>query len=229
MPILRIEQLTKRHPAGNRPFLFAQVNAHIDAQDTIAVVGASGQGKSTLLRILARLATADEGRLSLHGKPVAEIPPTEWRRRVCYVPQAPVMLPGTVEDNLMVVSKLHQTAFDRALAQRLMEGVGLGETDWRKPAADLSGGEKQRIQLVRSLLLRSEILLLDEITSSLDEESKRCVETLLTEWNRGEGTAYVWITHDREQSDSVGRRLWELSGGTLHERAVTETAEGDAR
>lgn len=163
----------------------------------------------------------------LHNQTAAEMPPTEWRRRICYVPQAPVMLPDTVEDNLTIVSKLHHAIFDPVLAKQLMERVGLGHIEWKKKASDLSGGEKQRVQLVRSMLLRSEILLLDEITSSLDAQSKQLVERLLAEWNKEEGTAYVWITHDQEQSATVGRRLWELRDGKLLESAATGT-EGSA-
>lgn len=227
-PALHIERLDKLHPTGSRPFLFSGITARIDCQDTIAVTGSSGQGKTTLLRVLARLERMDGGSLTLHGKPAANWPPTVWRKRVCYVPQAPVMLPSTIEDNLSAVSKLHQSPFERQLAERLMESVGLTQIDWKKKASDLSGGEKQRLQLVRSLMLRPDILLLDEVTSALDAQSKRLVERLLAEWNRTEGTALVWITHDAEQARIVSRRRWFMADGGLVEQNEPEL-EGSRR
>lgn len=222
-PVLLIESLDKRHPTGARPYLFSGITTHIDAQDTIAVTGSSGQGKTTLLRVLARLERTDGGSLALHGKPATDWTPTAWRKRVCYVPQAPVMLPATIEDNVSVVSKLHQISFERTLAERLLDSVGLIRLDWGKKASELSGGEKQRLQLVRSLMLRPDILLLDEVTSSLDGHSKQLVEQLLAEWNRSEGSALVWITHDAEQAHNVGRRRWIMSEGTLTEEMEAET------
>ncbi|WP_231571492.1 ABC transporter ATP-binding protein [Gordoniibacillus kamchatkensis] len=216
-PILKTEQLAKLHPTGERPFLFSEVDIEVFPQNSIALVGASGQGKSTLLRMLARLEQADGGAMLLHGVPSGQWAPTEWRKRISYVPQAPVVLPTTVEDNLATVSKLHRTEFDRELARRCMEAVGLGHIGWSKNAAELSGGERQRLQLVRSLLLRAEIYLLDEVTSSLDTESKDMVERLLLHWCDSEGTAFIWITHDPEQASKIGKRTWQLAGGKLHE------------
>jgi putative ABC transport system ATP-binding protein len=215
-PILIMDSLQKRHPAGDRPFLFSQVSSSIFPQDSIALTGASGQGKTTLLRVLGRLEQADGGSMTLHGRPAAEWQPAEWRKRVCYVAQTPVMLPTTVEDNLTIVSKLHQSKFERSLALRLMEQAGLAHIDWTKKASELSGGERQRLQLVRSLLLRAEIYLLDEVTSSLDARSKHDVERMLMAWSEKEGSALVWITHDAEQAASVGKRTWTLKDGTLH-------------
>jgi len=217
--IFRIQNLAKSHPTGERPNLFMGVNATIGQQDKIAVIGASGQGKSTLLRIMARLEPWDSGDMFLQDRPTGDWQATSWRRSVCYVPQMPVMLPGTVADNLMTVSRLHRTPYDRALAMRLMEEVGLAHIDASKQAADLSGGEKQRLQLVRSLLLRPRIVLLDEATSSLDAASKLAVEQLLQAWNREEGAAFVWVTHDLEQAAQFGDRLWVMADGTLAERS----------
>ncbi|MET3546972.1 ABC-type iron transport system FetAB ATPase subunit [Paenibacillus favisporus] len=90
-----------------------------------------------------------------------------------------------------------------------------------KEAFTLSGGEKQRVALVRSLLLRPKLLLLDEITSSLDDVSKYAVERLITDINRQEGTGYVWISHDRDQAARIGDRVWSLSNGTLSEGGIS--------
>ncbi|WP_223067953.1 ABC transporter ATP-binding protein [Paenibacillus caui] len=220
-PLLQFNGLTKTIIIPESKTLFAQASGTINEGDRIAVTGPSGQGKSTLLRILALLDEPDSGELFLKGKPKNRWEPRLWRMEVCYVSQFPVMLNGTVEDNLKTVSRLHQTAFDAAYASRLMAHVELGEMSWSKEASSLSGGEKQRIALVRSLLLRPKLLLLDEVTASLDEASKLAVEQLLRETNRSEGTGYVWISHDREQGKRIAERSWQLSGSELSEGAVT--------
>lgn len=166
--LLVIKDLTKRHPSGGTSHLFKQLNMEVRSRDSIAIQGPSGHGKSTLLRVLAALEGDHSDCLALHGRSVAAWGPCEWRKKVCYVPQQPALVPGTIEDNLTLVSKLHHRRFDQKLAAKLIDEVGLGELDWSQDAAALSGGQKQRVQLVRSMLLESDILLLDEVSSALD-------------------------------------------------------------
>ncbi|WP_420852243.1 ABC transporter ATP-binding protein [Paenibacillus hamazuiensis] len=216
---LEFQQLSKNLPRGQ---LFSGVSASVDRPETIALLGVSGQGKSTLLRMLALLDNVDGGELRLNGVSYSDWSPRQWRAQVCYVAQQPVMLPGSVRDNLMTVSRLHRRTFERELAERLMDRVGLSAIDWNKPAAELSGGEKQRVAIVRSMLLRSPILLLDEITASLDSHSKHAVGALLQEWHRSEGCTLIWVTHDLEEAQAMSRRVWFMAGGTLLEDRTTD-------
>ncbi|MFD0698835.1 ATP-binding cassette domain-containing protein [Paenibacillus sp. GCM10027628] len=227
--ILVIERLLKKHPNGGPVPLFDQMNAHVSSGERIAILGPSGQGKSTLLRTLARLELFDGGSLTLHGRDSALWHPCDWRKKVCYVPQLPIMLPTTVGDNLSAASRLHLQPFDQPLAVEFMEQVGLGDIDWRQKAADLSGGQKQRLQLVRSLMLRPDVLLLDEVTSALDAESKHAVEVLLIKLSEREGTSMVWVTHDHEQAMSVSHRLWHLESGNLSENTVAAVKDRAAQ
>ncbi|MEK8126488.1 ATP-binding cassette domain-containing protein [Paenibacillus filicis] len=221
--LLSIQQIAKRRFDAPDRYLFEQVTAEVTGGQRIAVLGVSGQGKSTLLRILARLDVPDEGKLLLQGTDSATWKPEEWRSRVSYVAQQAIMLPGSVEDNLRTVSLLHGRPFDRPLAEQCMAALGLGDMDWKKPAAELSGGEKQRTALIRSLLLRPQALLLDEVTASLDPGSKLAVERELNAWARREGTACLWITHDLEQARQVSDTVWFMSGGRLLEQADTQS------
>ena len=216
-PLLTFRDLTKSIPGNAEKTLFADLSAEVAPGDKIAIVGPSGQGKSTLLRILALLAAADRGEISLHGKPHTEWQPRDWRSRVCYLPQHAVMLEGTVEYNLSAVSRLHKRSFERALAVELAAKLGLERIDWGKEAATLSGGEKQRIALIRALLLRPDMLLLDEPTASLDSDSRGRVEELLDAWHEREGTALIWITHDPDQAGRVSKRIWRMAGGGIRE------------
>lgn len=224
-PILVIENLHKKHPNEGLTPLMEQINTNVLPKDRIAILGPSGQGKSTLLRILSTLENMDSGNLCLHGRLVASWGPNEWRKKVCYVPQQPVMLPTTVADNLALVSKLHQRSFDKPLALSLMEQVGLGDLNWSQKAADLSGGQKQRVQLVRSMLLGADILLLDEVTSALDSHSKQAVEDTLMNWIEERGGGLIWVTHEMEQAKRVGNRFWYLNCGSLSESVPEDKVE----
>lgn len=216
--ILELDHVSKSY--GDQHILQA-FTARITQPEMIAVLGKSGQGKSTLLRLMCRLEAQDEGDIRLHGRSYLEVDPKEWRKKVCYVSQQPVMLPGSVEDNLRTVSQLHKTSFDLPLAKQLMASLDLGNLDWNKKSSDLSGGEKQRVALVRSLLLRPEILLLDEVTASLDMESKQAVEKLLQDWRDQEGATCISITHDLEQAERLCHRVWFIERGSLVEDSAS--------
>jgi putative ABC transport system ATP-binding protein len=195
-PVLVFRHLAKKTPDDHK-LLFSAVSSQIFPNDRIAIVGASGQGKSTLLRVLARLIPADEGQLTLRGVPAAQIPGRQWRMKVGYVSQHAFMLPDTVEDNLRTASRLHRSAFDPEEAKVWMRKIGLA--------------------LVRSLLLPYDVLLLDEATASLDDTNKYAVERLLDDWQKARGAALIWVTHDREQAYRVASRIWTMEKHTLSE------------
>lgn len=219
--LLSIDRLSKFRPDRPGEYLFRGITETIAPRQRIAIIGASGQGKSTLLRLLARLEAPDEGSIRLAGRDAGEWKPAEWRKRISYVAQHPVMLPGTVEQNLKAVSELHAKPFDRSLAEQCMNAVGLGGIDWRKPASELSGGEKQRTALVRSLLLEPDALLLDEVTASLDPASKRAVEQWIGDWSERRGTALLWVTHDLEQARHSSDSVWYMDENRLLETGRT--------
>lgn len=216
--LLEMEQLKKSHADSPGTLLFSNVSAAVARHDRVALLGMSGQGKSTLLRILSLLDIADEGDIRLEGISSRQIDPIEWRKAVCYVAQQAVMLPGSVEDNLRTVHQLHRIPYDAPLVGKLLAQAGLETIGLSKNAADLSGGEKQRIALIRSLLLRPKILLLDEITASLDQSNAIRVEELLQQWHRQEGTAMIWVTHQLEQAARISDYVWFMGDHTLLEK-----------
>lgn len=225
-PLLRVKNMRKKHAGTDRPWLFEHVTTDVYPNDRIALIGVSGQGKSTLLRILSRLDIQDDGIMDYRGVPYEQVDPREWRTHICYVAQQAVMLEGTVDDNLKLYSSLHQKTYNEELAHLLLGKVGLPTLDLTQDAKSLSGGEKQRIALVRSLLMQPEVLLLDEITASLDQGSKKRVEELLHEWADSHQTAMIWVTHDLEQARQVSNRVWFMAQGTLlHDQSSTEFFE----
>ena len=137
----------------------------------LALVGASGAGKSTLLRCLNRLAEPEAGTITLDGEDIRSSPPPVLRRRVALVAQAPVMLPGTVEDNLAYgIADLAVNARDTALA-----AAGLDPSFLTRSARALSGGERARVALARALTRDPDAILLDEPTAALDPETAHVI------------------------------------------------------
>lgn len=113
-------------------YLFSDISAEITESDRIALIGASGQGKSTLLRIMALLDAPDEGDMLVNGTSFKSMDSRLWRMKVGFVAQQAVMLPGSMEDNLRTVSKLHDRPYDLKLVQRLLEQLGLDQLDLSK-------------------------------------------------------------------------------------------------
>jgi len=150
---------------------------------------------------LADLDPLDAGVVSLRGRAAHEHAPDEWRRRVVYLHQDPVRLPGTVRDNLACVGHL------RAQRGKVLEPVpGLDpDVDMTR----LSGGEAQRLALHRALAIEPEVLLLDEAGSALDEDSARALEAHVRTWVEG-GRAALWVAHDGGLAERLGARTVEF-------------------
>lgn len=166
------------------------------------LVGPSGSGKSTLLRLCNRLEVPTAGRITYRGTDLADLDPLVLRRRVALVFQRPTMFPGTVRDNCHVAAP---DADDQRCADVLAR-CGLPSSVLDRTADDLSGGEAQRACVARSLLTEPEVVLADEITSSLDAGNRHRLEHLARQL-ADDGTPVVWVTHDLEQA----RRLADVT------------------
>lgn len=193
------------------------VTASIYAGRMIAVMGPSGTGKSTLFRLLNRLEEPDRGSITYQGKPLTDWHPIRLRRQVHYVFQTPVLFPGTVEDNVTYPYTLAGKTVRREELAHLLERVGLPASYLTRRVEQLSGGEKQRVNLARSLSLDSPVLLLDEPTSALDPEGTVAVEQEIRRLHKA-GKTIVWITHDPDQAERIAEEIWYLENGRLRRK-----------
>jgi ABC-type multidrug transport system fused ATPase/permease subunit len=180
----------------------------------LALVGASGSGKSTLLRCLNRLAEPDAGTITLDGHDIRELDPPALRRRVALVAQAPVMLPGTVADNLAYgVPDLTDAARDAALT-----AAGLTPEFLPRTARALSGGERARVALARALTRDPEAVLLDEPTAALDPDTARLIGATVAALAQRDLIVIV-ATHDLALAGAVADATLRLEGGTAASEA----------
>jgi tungstate transport system ATP-binding protein len=211
-----------RHRYGDRPVLRIAEMA-IARGEILALVGPSGAGKSTLLRLLAMLEAPTEGSLTFQsGNRAITLANASLadRRRIAMLFQRPALLSRPVRDNvaygLAVRGEKSPAKVDQALGQ-----VGLAHLASAQPRT-LSGGEMQRAALARLLVLRPEVLLLDEPTANLDPANVRLIEGLIREHNQKHGTTIVVVTHNVFQARRLAARSGLLLDGELVELAPTE-------
>ena len=176
-----------------------------------ALLGPSGSGKSSLLRLLNRLSDPDLGTVHFKGDDVRRLDVLDLRRRAVLVPQLPAPFPGTVADNVRYGPSLCDRGAD---VNSCLGRAGLARTYADRDAAELSVGEQQRVMLARALALEPEVLLLDEPTSALDEAARDGVERTLEELAHAR-VAMVLVTHDRGQAERIASEVVELREGRV--------------
>jgi putative ABC transport system ATP-binding protein len=202
--------------------LVADVTFEVHRGETLAIVGPSGSGKSSLLRLLNRLDEPTGGTAYLDGVDYRQIAPRELRRRVGMVMQRPFLFPGTVAENLRFGPRQRGEELSDARVEELLAEVLLAGFAGRD-VANLSGGEAQRVSFARTLANSPEVLLLDEPTSALDEEAKREVEGVIGGIGREQGMPCVLVTHDVAQATRLAEKALILEQGhVVRGGAVTE-------
>jgi len=211
LAVLRAENLGRSVPGK---VLVTGATFEVHKGETLAIVGPSGSGKSSLLRLLNRLDEPTSGTVYLDGVDYRQIAPRELRRRAGMVTQRPYLFPGTVADNLQFGPRQRGQELSPEVVEELLAGVGLAGYGSRD-VANLSGGEAQRVSFARALANSPEALLLDEPTSALDDDAKRGVETLIQQIGREQGIACVLVTHEVGQAERLAERALILEAGRI--------------
>ena len=192
--------------------LVNDITVQVRAGEVLAVVGPSGSGKSSFLRLLNRLDEPTSGTVFLEGIDYRQLPPRELRRKVGMVTQRAFMFPGSVAQNLSFGPRQRGETLSDARAQNLLARVGLPGYGARD-VANLSGGEAQRVSLARALANSPVILLLDEPTSALDDDAKSGVESLIRDIIHQSFLTCVVVTHDVSQATRMANRVMLLESG----------------
>jgi putative ABC transport system ATP-binding protein len=219
--MVNVENLTRVYRTGSiRQVVFDALSFSVEKGETVALLGASGSGKTTLLNLVSGIDTPDNGRVQIDGIDVHALPEPERtllrRRRIGFVFQFFNLIPTlTVGEN--VALPLELLGSDDSTAQRraaaLLEDVGLAGLATRYPET-LSGGEQQRAAIARALAHQPVLLLADEPTGNLDEDTGGLVIELLTDLARQQGTTLMLVTHSVPVARTADRVL-RLSHGHL--------------
>ena len=216
--LLRAEGLGRTVP---NKILVEDASFAVERGQALAIVGPSGSGKSSLLRLLNRLDEPTSGTMYLGGVDYREIAPRELRRRVGMVTQRPYLFPGTVESNLQFGPRQRGGELTQDRVEELLAAVGLAGYA-KRDVANLSGGEAQRVSFARTLANEPEVVLLDEPTSALDEEAKQGVEALMRDVVSQRGLTCVLVTHDLAQAARLAGRALVMAGGRIVRSGTVE-------
>jgi lipoprotein-releasing system ATP-binding protein len=221
MPFLEARSVTKSYTVGSqRLVVLRDLDLAVEAGEMVAVVGASGVGKSTLLHVLGGLDAVDGGTIAINGIDLTRLADGERvafrNQHVGFVFQFHHLLPEfTAVENAempMRIARLHVTeARDRA--GELLRRVGLGERLTHRPGM-LSGGEQQRVAVARALIMRPSVLLADEPTGDLDEQTADALHRLLRDMHAVYGLTSIIATHNPRLAAACDRIL-RLEGGRL--------------
>ena len=220
--LLELAHVSKTYAApgsGAVVKVLRDVSVHLAAGESLAVIGPSGSGKSTLLNIMGALDRPTAGTARLDGRDLGNLPEKKLaairNREIGFIFQLHHLLPQcTVLENVLVPTLTSRTTdADYARAERLLARVGLQHRLNHRPG-QLSGGECQRVAVVRALINRPKLLLADEPTGSLDNAAATNLGQLLLELNKEEGFALVLVTHSLELAKRLPRIL-ELEDGAL--------------
>ena len=192
----------------------------VRAGEILALVGPSGAGKGTLLRLLNFLETPTAGRIVFEGEPYQKerLPSIDVRRRITTVFQRPMLLSRSVRANINYGLRVRGAPDADGAVDRVLKEVGL-EALSGQDANRLSGGEAQRVALARAMVLRPDVLLMDEPTANLDPHNIAQIETIVRRLNEAEATTIVLVTHNIFQARRLAHRVALLLNGELIEVA----------
>ncbi len=225
-PLLQLEQLTAVRPGPqNRPLTVVEsISCTFRHGELTALIGPSGSGKSSLIRLINRLEEPLQGRIMLEGSDIKEMPPPLLRQRIGMMLQKAYLFDGSVLDNLQMPFSYRKRPLpgpDDPDITRCLALARLTPDYLQRDARTLSGGEQQRVNLARALVSKPQVLLLDEPTSALDRPTTDSLGQTLKEVCHSEKLAVIIVTHDLRLTRRISDHLLYLEQGRLVESGST--------
>lgn len=216
MEMIRLEHVTK---SFGRYKALDDVSIVVEEGEFLTVIGRSGCGKTTMLRVINGLQKPDSGKVYAAGEDVGEADLIRLRRKIGYVIQNKGLFPHmTVEKNIIyvpVISGQKDKRQNRKLAKELIGLVGLEREMLDRYPEELSGGQQQRVGIARALASRPKLLLMDEPFGALDEITKRAMQNELLALQKKLGMTVVFITHDIREAMKLGDRVLVMEQGKI--------------
>jgi osmoprotectant transport system ATP-binding protein len=216
-PFVEIDKVSKSFDGG-RTHAVRAASLRVDAGGFVAVVGASGSGKTTTMKFINRLIEPDSGAVRIEGEPVDAIDAPALRRRIGYVFQGIGLFPHMkVGENIGITPQLlgWTAAEIAARVQELLELVGLPQDYASRFPAQLSGGERQRVSVARALAARPRIVLMDEPFGALDPITRDALGTAYRALHERLGLTTIMVTHDVQEAVLMADRIVVMQAGRI--------------
>lgn len=213
-------ELSKVSLAKNGKQILRDVDWKVGAGQVSIVLGPTGSGKTSLLRLLNRLDDPTSGEVQYMGEPIRSMDVGHLRRQVVMVLQQPFLFEGSVLDNVLYGVRLHGLEID---VSEITSLVGIGEDMLGQDSGTLSVGQSQKVSIARAVALKPRVLLLDEPTSGLDPTSTFQIESMLSGLVSALDLTCVFVTHHIEQARRLGHRgILLIDGARVEERSIQE-------
>ena len=217
-PLVEFRDVSYAVPALPAPIL-SDLDLKVEEGETLVLLGESGCGKTTTLKLINRLYLPTSGEVLVQGKPTTEWDPIQLRRRTGYVIQDAGLFPHfTVEQNVALVPSLEnwEAARIQERVRELLTLVGLdADKYWERYPRELSGGQRQRVGVARALAAEPPLLLLDEPFGALDPLTRASLQRQFVDLTRRLGKTAIFVTHDLREALRVGSRIGLMHAGRL--------------
>lgn len=222
-PIIEFEHVRKSY--GEKTVL-SDFSLAVAPGDFVTIVGASGGGKTTVLKMVNGLLTPDAGTVRVMGRDIREMDLIQLRRNIGYAIQGSVLFPHmTVAENIAYVPNLlnkKDKARTKAAVAKWMQIVGLDKELLQRYPSELSGGQQQRVGIARALAASPEILLMDEPFGAVDEITRASLQQEIARIHRETGITVLFVTHDIGEALRLGTRVLVMANGKIQQYATPE-------
>lgn len=207
--------------------ILKDVNLLIKDGEFMVLVGPSGSGKTTMIKMINRLLEPTGGNIYMNGKRIKDYNERELRLSTGYVLQQIALFPNlTVAENIALIPEMKGWSKEQIASktEELLNKVGLPATEYvKRMPSELSGGEQQRIGIVRAIIGEPKILLMDEPFSALDAISRKQLQTLTKDLHKEFGMTTIFVTHDTDEALKLGDRIAVLEEGEIVQVADPKT------
>ncbi len=216
--IIRFEHVSKSYGEHH---ILSDFCLDIDKGEFLTVIGSSGSGKTTMLKMINGLLSPTLGTIYVNGKDISKENQTLLRRNIGYVIQGIGLFPHmSVKKNIAYVPSLlngHDKQRTARAVERLIKVVGLDEEMLERYPAELSGGQRQRVGIARALAANPEILLMDEPFGAVDEITRKMLQNEIARIHKELGVTIVFITHDIKEAMKLGDRVLVIDKGKIEQ------------
>ena len=214
-PIIEFKDIKK---AYDKNVVIPNLNLSINKGEFITIIGTSGSGKTTVLKMMNGLIEPTSGMIQIHGKDIKKQNLIQLRRKMGYVIQGSMLFPHlTVKQNMAYVPQLEKKKVDHQLIEEWLQKVQLDSSLKDKYPSELSGGQQQRVAIARGLIHQPDILLMDEPFGAVDEITRRQLQDEILKIYQQTKTTILFVTHDIQEALKLGTRVLIMDQGIIQQ------------